>query len=134
MLQLINSPTRKSSFSNIDHIIVPKKTDLIFKTAVESIPITDHNPISCKIVFPETLPPITQHNQMFLPNYKFKNFNEAVSLIDWSILYDIKDVNIATDYFISNVLNIYANLCIIKNIKNQKSMTLTKSGCQKKHC
>jgi exonuclease III len=106
--QLIKDPTRitKTSSTLLDHIYV-NNLNIIKKTTVSDICMSDHKPIIC--VLTSKLPKQFNKGHSYIKHRNFRKFNELIflhdlSFIDFSNVLSCNDANAAAECFMETFL------------------------------
>ena len=122
--QLIRKPTRfwTGSTSLLDHIWTncPEKQLNVRNVDRAS---SDHNMISTKIRVKGVE---KSQNELFArdkKNFVEKDFKQAISMIDWTSLYQQEDLNLANDLFATKIGNILNEMAPMKKIQLRNRVT-----------
>ena len=122
--QLIKKPTRfwTGTQSLLDHIWTnsPEKMLSIKNTDRAA---SDHNVISVKI---RTKGSDRSQNEIKIrdkKNFDAKNFKNEVSMIDWTELYKMEDLNLANDFFSTKIATILEKMAPMKKIQIRNKIT-----------
>lgn len=128
---VINNCTRIQGLSQscLDHIFIKSKEDIedIILPIIIQTNITDHFPVLIQLVLEQE-----QNNKQYRKNrikyIQYKKLKEQMSNVDWSDVYNSRDVETATKKFLSIIdtkINVCTKLVKIKNNKRKRKCWIT---------
>ena len=114
--QLIKIPTRYSTVNTCIDLIF-SNCKYVMRTGVADVNISDHQAIFITRKNTSKKKTKTKFTGRSYINFDEDLFCERLHQYNWDHLYELDDVNIAWDYFISNVLSTIDNMCPLRSFK-----------------
>ena len=123
-LQMIKKPTRfwTDSKSLLDHIWTNCPEKLVNARNIDRA-ASDHNVISTKIRIRGC---VRSQNELLArdkKNFDVNNFKQEVNLINWTDFYQLDDLNLANDYFSTEISKILNRMAPIRKIQIRNRTT-----------
>ena len=112
--QFINEPTRFGRTNSCIDLIF-SNSDYIKESGTLNLNYSDHQAIFITKKKIKSRSEKISFKGRSYKNYKTKDFQELLNNDNWENLYNIKDVNLAWDFFIQKILNCLDILCPVKN-------------------